>query len=115
VREWSLEDRERRKKSEVSDTPVRQCKQCFFVYRPAPKCPQCGSAAPVAMREIEQVDGELAEVKSIPAWERKREQRECETLDDLIHLAIRRGYKNPSFWARRIIDGRGSRQSRWAA
>jgi superfamily II DNA or RNA helicase len=115
VREWRLEDRERRKKSEVSDTPVRQCKQCFFVYRPAPKCPQCGSAAPVAMREIEQVDGELAEVKSIPAWERKREQRECETLDDLIHLAIRRGYKNPSFWARRIIDGRGSRQSRWAA
>jgi superfamily II DNA or RNA helicase len=95
-REWSLDDRERRRKSEGSDEPVRQCTECFFVYRPAPRCPQCGHQPVVAVREIEQVDGQLEEVKraeqaaKVARW---REERECHTLEDWQELARQRNYK----------------------
>lgn len=93
VREWSLEDREKRSRKEIADTPVRQCKECFFVYRPAPACPQCGHRPPVVVREIEQVEGTLQEVKVAAASARKWEERDCSTLDDWQALARQRGYK----------------------
>lgn len=105
-REWSLADREKRKKSEAVEVSVKQCDECFFVYRPAAKCPQCGHAPEVKAREIEVVEGTLEEVKAPPAWERKKEQAKAETLDDLIRLGARRGYKNPSFWARKVWASR---------
>ena len=49
-REWTLEDREKRKKGAVAEVSIKQCPECFFVYRPAPKCPQCGHVAPVSVR-----------------------------------------------------------------
>src|SRR5690606_8094320 len=84
-REWSLEDRERRKKGEASEEPVRQCTECFFVYRPAPRCPQCGHQPVVVVREIEQVEGQLEEVKraeQAAKVERWKEERDCHTLED---------------------------------
>lgn len=95
-REWSLEDRERRKKAEPSEVPVRQCKECFFVYRPAPKCPSCGHVPPVVVREIEQVEGTLEEItraKDQAKRQRWIEERDCHTLDDWRALAAQRGYK----------------------
>lgn len=95
-REWSLEDREKRRKSAPSDVPVRQCEECYFVYRPAPKCPQCGHAPPIKMREIEQVEGTLEEVSRAKEAEKRQrwaEERECVTLDDWQALARQRGYK----------------------
>jgi DNA repair protein RadD len=100
-REWSLEDREKRSKKAPSEFPVRQCEECFFVYRPAPKCPQCGHVVPVKLREIEQVEGVLEEVRRVEADKAKRErwaeERECRTLDDWQTLARKRGHK--SGWA----------------
>src|SRR5690606_7344165 len=61
-REWSLADREKRRRAEVIDVPVRQCSECFFVYRPAPVCPSCGHRPPVRAREVEVIDGSLEEV-----------------------------------------------------
>ncbi|MBH0112734.1 DEAD/DEAH box helicase [Novosphingobium sp. YJ-S2-02] len=93
-REWDLADRERKKRSAPSEVPVRQCDECFFVYRPAPKCPQCGHAVEVKAREIEQVDGTLEEVNRDAARRAARkEESECETLSDWQDLARRRGYK----------------------
>jgi superfamily II DNA or RNA helicase len=100
AREWSLEDRARRKKGEASEEPVRQCTGCFFVYRPAPRCPQCGHQPVVAVREIEQVDGQLEEVKraeQAAKLDRWKEERNCHTLEDWQALAAARGYK--SGWA----------------
>lgn len=99
-REWSLEDREKRARSAPSEFPVRQCEECFFVYRPAPKCPQCGHAPPVQAREIEVIDGSLEEVKradQVAKRERWLEERNCRTLEDWQALARQRGYK--SGWA----------------
>lgn len=112
VREWTLEDRERRKKAESADVAVRQCKECFYVYRPAPKCPQCGFAAPGIAREIEQVEGTLTEFKRAEARAKFREQGHAGSLEALIELGRQRGYKSPEFWARKVW---ASRQGRRAA
>jgi DNA repair protein RadD len=111
-REWSLDDREKRAKREELETPVKQCEECFFVYRPAPKCPCCGYAPPVQSREIEQIEGTLAEVKRPEPRAKFREQGRAGSLDDLIQLGRERGYKSPEFWARKVW---ASRQGRAAA
>jgi DNA repair protein RadD len=95
-REWSLADREKRRRSEPSDVPVRQCTECFFVFRPAPKCPSCGHVAPAVSRELEVVEGSLEEVtraKEQAKRERWKEERECTSLEDWQALARARGYK----------------------
>lgn len=108
-REWSLEDREKRKRAEPLDSPVRQCEECFFVYRPAPCCPQCGHAPEVVAREIEQVEGTLEEVKRATQFQRKREQGQANSLEALIELGRQRGYKNPRFWAQKVWSSRQAR------
>lgn len=113
IREWSLEDRERKKRAAPTELPVRQCTECFFVYRPAASCPQCGHRPPVQVREIEQIDGHLEEVRKGEARREKfREQGKAGSLEDLIKLGRQRGYKSPEFWARKVW---ASRQGRRAA
>ena len=108
-REWSLADREKRKRAEKGEVAIRQCEECFFVFRPAPKCPQCGHVAQVAKREIEVVEGTLEEVT-----ERRqlfREQGKANSLEALIALGRQRGYKSPEFWARKVWESRQSRRA----
>jgi len=111
VREWSLDDREKKKRAAPSEVPVKQCGECFFVHRPAPKCPHCGHVPEVKVREIEVVEGTLAEVTAVPRAKLK-EQGRANSLDDLIRLGRERGYKSPEFWARKVW---ASRQGRRAA
>lgn len=92
-REWSLDDREKRSRAAPSEFPVRQCEECYFVYRPAPRCPQCGHESAITVREIEQVEGQLEEVKRAQKWAKRREERDCDTLEDWQALARERGYK----------------------
>jgi len=40
------------------------------------------------------------------ARQRKREQGSAQSLDDLIALGQRRGYKNPAAWAKHVMYGR---------
>jgi len=99
-REWSLDDRERRKRADPSEVLVRQCTECFFVYRPANCCPQCGHRPPVVARTIEVIDGSLEEVTRAKEAEKRQrwlEERDCQTLDDWQALGRARGYK--SGWA----------------
>lgn len=93
-RDWSLEDRPKKRRSEKSDSPVRQCLKCYRVYRPAKQCPNCGHVAPVAVREIEERAGDLVEVDAVAAKrQRWSEERACVSLDDWQRLAAARGYK----------------------
>jgi len=110
-RDWSLDDREKRKRAEKTDVPVRQCSECFFVYQPRPACPNCGHEPPVKAREIEVVEGTLEEVKAVPRA-KFREQGKANSLEALIQLGRQRGYKAPEFWARKVW---ASRQGRHAA
>lgn len=113
-REWTLDGKRKRKKSKADDEEtvnVRQCPECFACHPPAPRCPECGHIYQVVSREIEHVDGDLVEI-DVEAMrrEKKREQANCQTLEELIELGRRRNYKNPAAWARHYFHARQSKQ-----
>lgn len=113
-REWSLEDRQKRKKGEASSNPVRQCPTCYRVFRPAPKCPGCGAVFEVQSREIEQNDGVLQEVDpAVLRAARKQEERQAKSIEELVKLGEQRGYKNPHVWAQKLHAGREAARARY--
>jgi superfamily II DNA or RNA helicase len=60
-----------------------------------------------AVREVEHVDGELQEIDRAAARRRANmEQGQARTIEDLIALATRRGYKRPEAWAGHIWQAR---------
>ncbi|CAB4140278.1 SSL2 DNA or RNA helicases of superfamily II [uncultured Caudovirales phage] len=111
VRTWSLEDRPKRAKGQASDSPVRQCTECFFVFRPAPVCPQCGHRHTAPVREIETVEGTLEEVRRVEARQRRIEQGRADSFEALVELGRQRGYKNPAFWASKVWASRSGRRA----
>jgi DNA repair protein RadD len=112
VRAWSLDDREKRTKRDALESPVKQCTECYYVYRPAPCCPQCGHVPPVVAREIEVVEGVLEEVKRVEKIEQRRAVGRAETLDDFLQIARERGYK-PG-WAHQMMKVRASQGRAYA-
>lgn len=60
-RRWSLEGRSTSARENIAS--VKRCPTCFGVSRvSAPRCTLCGAAFALKPREVEQVDGTLAEV-----------------------------------------------------
>jgi superfamily II DNA or RNA helicase len=103
-REWTLEDRDKSKKSGKSTGPaITTCPQCFAVI-PAgySKCPICGGEIKAAQKEIE-VD-ESAKLEKLKAFEiradyenidyMRMQPSEARDLTDLQGIAKARGYKN---------------------
>lgn len=104
-REWTLEDREKRKKGEAASVAIKTCMECFHVYRPAPKCPACGHVAEAKGREIEQVDGVLEEIDvAAKRREEKRQVAKARNREELEKIARERGYK-PG-WVNAIMNAR---------
>ena len=105
---WSLKgDKERKEASGGNSTPPPWvCKKCFnSIRRPFPvACPYCSTPLPVDPDAIlTPSKGELHEVKdehkAQARWQRLAEQDACKTINELIDLGRRRGYKNPQTWA----------------
>lgn len=93
-REWSLEDRAKRKAGEKSTVAIKSCPSCFHIHRPAPACPQCGHAYVAAVREIEHVEGELQEVDlQALRIQKKKEVANARSREALEAIAKQRGYK----------------------
>ncbi len=103
-RDWSLEDKLKRKSGSGSDVlPVRQCPECFCCHAPSEhNCPECGHEYEVQSREIEHVEGELVEFSG-SRLTRQQEVWKARTFDDLLRIQKARGYK-PG-WAR-IVWGK---------
>lgn len=104
-RDWELNaGKPKRKGKRDVAPPVRQCEQCFTCHAPAPFCPCCGYRYKMDDRTPEQVEGELQEIteaeKQQLARERKREEADCKTLEDLEILGRARGY-SPGWAAHR--------------
>jgi len=117
VREWSLDGKKRKKKSEDEEVvAVATCPQCFAVFPPAPVCPQCCAAIEGKKREIKTQDGELQKLtqEDIERQKelRKSELKACRDLESLIALGKKRNYKNPVFWARKIMESRDAWKKR---
>lgn len=112
-RDWSLEGRKKKAKKGGDDAPpVRQCPKCYACHVPAPHCPECGHTYEIKTREIEQKEGELVELNL--AWmakQRKQEQGQARTFEELVEIGKSRGYKNAAFWAKRVWNARQQRQS----
>ena len=105
-REWSLEGR--KKKNQDMEPGVKTCGECFAVcHLAARECPECGYVFPVVRREVTEIDGDLVEIDPQELRrQREREQGFARTVEELIAIGLRRGYKHPSGWARNVIRGR---------
>jgi superfamily II DNA or RNA helicase len=112
-RDWSLDgdDARKRKASEDEPLPLRLCKQCFAVLRVSlSACPQCGTPVVVKARKVDQQEGTLEEVEaSVLRRERMREQGKAQTLEQLIEVGRRRGFRNAVGWAKHVFDARRRR------
>jgi DNA repair protein RadD len=110
-REWSLDGAPRSARSKSDDEPdvtVKQCEKCFAVFKPSLVCPQCGHVHAAKAREIRETEGELQEVDpALLRAQQKREVGQARTLEALIEVAKRRGYKIG--WAHQIWRARQSK------
>lgn len=119
-REWSLGGSEngKRKGSEVA---VFTCGKCFYdAERPFKKCPSCGHVEEPSEgrggRTIKEIEGELEEIDvERQRVERKQEQAQARSLEDLVKLATARGYKSPAKWAAHIFTARQAKARSAAA
>lgn len=114
-REWSLDgERRRKRKSDPDDIPIKTCPDCFRVLRSSASVCECGHVFTPRGREIEVVEGELAEIDVVALRrERMREQGRAQTLEDLLELAARTG-KKPG-WAHHVYRARQEKLNRSVA
>lgn len=111
-REWSLQGRQKRAKA-VTETPVRVCEACYRTLPSAAQSCPCGYTFKPTPREVEQVDGELAEVDVLAQRrERRTEQASAQTIEDLVAIGKARGMKNPHGWAKHVHAARVAKAER---
>ncbi len=109
-REWTLQGKDKRSGGQKTE-PTRQCQTCYFVHRPAPVCPNCGSVYPVQSREIEEIEGELQEVsRDQERREARQAQGMAKTLYDLIRHGKLKGMRYPEQWAARVMTARAAKK-----
>lgn len=114
-REWSLNGAKKRggrEKSDEKDVNVVTCKECFAIFeKELSHCPACGFAVPLPVgRKLEESEGELVELNpKIISFQKKQERGQARTEEELIDLAIKRGYKYPKQWANHVLRSRGHR------
>ena len=111
-REWSLKGKMSvRNKSGEPDIIVRRCNKCQLVYGGTQAiCPYCGHDNGKTAREIEQE--RTAELEKIEKLEKKKRRQEigmARTYEELYAIALKRGYKSPSWWAKKILKSRKGR------
>lgn len=105
VVEWSLAGMGKRAKA----APVKRCFGCgAMVSAGAKSCPECGHAFPVPAHKEESTlpkeqGGELVEMTPEKLKElrkrRWREEKQAQSVEDLVKLGMDRGYKYPKKWA----------------
>jgi len=110
---WSLTDKTVvRNKSGEEDIIVRQCKSCRLVYSGIEQiCPYCGHNNGQTRRQIE--EAEQVELEKIEEVKRKKERMQvgmASSYEELIAIGRKRGYKNPSYWAKMILSSRNKKQ-----
>ncbi len=108
-RKWSLKKKiKARNPSGEKDIITRMCENCFRIYPGTSRiCPYCQHDNGKTRKQIE--EEQQAELVKITELKKKQERREvgmCRDLQSLIALAQKRGYKNPVYWARTIINAR---------
>lgn len=111
-RGWSLDGVRKGKRAANDNEPdvrVTTCTKCFAIHLPAPVCPNCGHVHPIAVRKLQQVDGDLVELTDAQMDTMRRQQRmlqgKAQTLDDLVAQGINK------FRAVKILEAREAKQA----
>lgn len=90
--EWSLAGREGKRQEGVPDFRIKNCASCFGVYPASkPRCPFCASEGVVKERKVEEIEGELEEIRR--KSEARRTMRSSRDLDSVARVAVERNYK----------------------
>lgn len=100
-RHWDLKGRDKKAKEDTGPM-IRLCSKCFGANQSWRKeCQYCKEIFTVQSREVDHVKGELTEVDIHAIRKNKRiEEGQCKTLEELQELAERRGYKKGWAWMR---------------
>lgn len=114
--EWSLTQTAKKcpKLDAEGNLTIRVCRHCFKTFKTAPVCPFCNTPYELTEREIKAHDSiELQKITAEQAAEAeakrkkmRQEQGKAQTFEALVNLARERGYKNPVYYARMVIQGR---------
>lgn len=114
-RVYKLTKQKIRNPSREKDIITRACENCLRVYPGnGPICPYCGHDNKKTQKQIE--IEQKAELERITEINRKKARMEVGMARDyasLVALATRRGYKNPSWWAKTIIESRKRKLAKW--
>ena len=106
--EWTLDGRIARQRDAAPS--IKVCPKCFAALPSTqPVCPECGHQFQPERRELQHVDGELVEIQQV---QRRREQAQAATLEELIAIGKRRGMKSPAGWAWHVMAARSLRSGK---
>jgi len=95
AREWTLDGVEKQTGKKKEASLHRQCEGCYCMYlRAESNCPECGWLPP-EVKIIEQVDGELMEIRAKPVTQLLKEAK---TRADLKKIQKAKGYKAGWVW-----------------
>lgn len=107
-RVYTLERRKPRNPSREPGVLIRECESCFRVYNGTDRiCPYCGHDNGKTRKQMEA--DEKAELERVTEINRKRARMEvgmARTEDELTEIGRKRGYRNPRYWARSIMEAR---------
>lgn len=105
---YTLKPTKIRNASREPDLIVRMCNHCYRVYKgTSPICPYCNFNNGKTKREIEQdAKAELERITAIKQKQARMEVGMARTESELVKIGIKRGYKNPQYWAKMIINSR---------
>ena len=97
-----------RNASREPDVIVRMCNKCFLVYKGNSRiCPYCNHDNGKTKKEIEMdAKAELERITAIKQKQARMEVGMARTEQELIDIGIKRGYKNPKYWAKMILTAR---------
>lgn len=102
-----------RNSSRKPEVTCRECKHCLRVYKGTDRiCPYCGGDNGQTRKQIESdFDAELERIISIEKKDARIQVGMAKDYGALVKLAIERGYKNPSWWARKILESRRNKEN----
>jgi DNA repair protein RadD len=110
-REWTLEGTPKKDRDQAPS--VKVCPKCFAAMASVARaCPECGHEFVPERRELQHVDGELVELQQVERRQRRMEEGQAQTYEELVALGKARGMKHPHGWARHRMQARSQRVGR---
>jgi superfamily II DNA or RNA helicase len=111
-RDWSLSGRMKMRNADSEpDVIVRQCESCYRVYGGIGRtCPYCGHDNGKTRAEIKrEEEAQLELIRNIERKVERKKQGMAKTYDELVAIGVKRGYKNPQYWARMVMGNRSKK------